>query len=102
MAEEILGDSLNPDTFLQFCLALAVHDIGEMTYGDIPAPDKTQNDDQKENRAALKLIQALPDADRLIEAYRQVVAGENLALHTLFRAIEKTEYFLTGIHLFSS
>lgn len=100
ISRDILGNSLEAEQLLVVLLAMSVHDIGESVKGDIAAPDKTAADDKSEARVALQLIKTLPHAEEVASAYSQVVAGENAALHTLFKAIERTEYFLTGIHLF--
>lgn len=102
VAEAILNNhsGLSEEELAKFYLAVAVHDIGEAAVGDIAAPDKTAKDEKRESRGALKLIAALPESELVAEAYTEVVAGDNAVLHALFRAIERTEYLLTAIHLF--
>lgn len=96
--------NLEEQKFRQFILATTVHDLGEAKLGDIANPDKTTIDEANEVDFALEAILSLPLEHPLIQelitAYLEVVRGDNESLHYLFKALERTEYLDTAIHLF--
>ena len=49
---------LDIDKVIKMCL---IHDLGEAVTGDIPAFEKTQEDEQNEETALLQLLSALPE-----------------------------------------
>lgn len=85
-------------------LAFAIHDIGEISVGDTANPEKTEDSEQAEWIAALNLLRELaPDVEdghELTNVYMEVVVGDNAVLHDLFKAIERTEYFMTAMNGF--
>jgi hypothetical protein len=87
--------------------ASSIHDLGEISVGDIPEPLKNGQDETKEAAAAMKLIDQLTTIDpelreELKRAYEQVIVGENAVLHLLFKAFERLEYLDTAVHIFES
>lgn len=96
--------NLDEQKFRQFILATAVHDLGEAKLGDIANPDKTMIDETIEVDFAIEAISSLPLEHPLIQelitAYYDVVRGDNESLHYIFKALERTEYLDTSIHLF--
>lgn len=90
--------------FRQLLLASSVHDLGEAKLGDIASPDKTIIDEKNEVNFAIEAILFLPLdnslVQELIDAYHEVVKGDNESLHYIFKALERTEYLDTAIHLF--
>lgn len=85
-------------------LAFAIHDIGEISVGDTANPEKTEDTEQVEWIAALNLLRELAsdveDGHELTDVYMEVVVGDNAVLHDLFKAIERTEYFMTAMNGF--
>lgn len=90
----------------QLILATSVHDLGEAQIGDIASPDKKPSDEVIEIDFALKAILSLPLDHGLIEelvlSYESAVRGDDEVLHLLFKALEKTEYLDTAIHVYGS
>lgn len=88
----------------QLLLASSVHDVGEAKLGDIASPDKTSLDEKNEVDFAIEAILSLPLDHLLIQelivAYYEVIRGDNDSLHYIFKALERTEYLDTAIHLF--
>ena len=85
--------------------ASSIHDLGEISIGDVPEPQKNGEDEKSEASATIKLIDQLEDLDvdqrtELKRAYEQVVVGENVALHLIFKAFERLEYLDTAVHVF--
>lgn len=102
LAEFLLADTklISPEEKETFLLASLVHDLGEMAISDIPSPLKTDQDQRHEWQHALVFLSSLTFSKEATDAYRQVVMGENMVLHQLFKAIEKSEYFITAMNLF--
>lgn len=96
----LLTDLIPPEELTILLLAQAVHDLGELTKGDIPAPIKTEKQEKVEHAAALKLIKQVSECEEIAHCYHEVVMGENAAAHSLFKAIEKSEYVMTAMHVF--
>jgi hypothetical protein len=96
--------NLDEPTLRQFSLAASVHDMGEAKLGDIASTEKTVADELKEVDFALEAILSLPlDHPLILEllhSYQEVVKGDNESLHYIFKALERTEYLNTAIHLF--
>jgi hypothetical protein len=99
-------NDLSPGKMTAIILAATTHDMGEATRGDIAASLKTGADDELEYIAAVQNIAQLKlPADfitELVGYYQEVVMGKNAELHGLFRALERTEYLDTAIHVFHS
>lgn len=85
-------------------LAFSIHDVGEISVGDTANPEKTEKSEQVEWVAALNLLRLLApdieDGQELTNIYMDVVVGDNAVLHSLFKAIERTEYFMTAMNGF--
>jgi len=98
------GQSIEKEILSILLLASAIHDMGEIKVGDIPASEKTTADEEIESVAAIAIINLLElDLENLalLEfAYKEAIAGENAVLNFLFKAFEKTEYLDTAIHVF--
>lgn len=105
---EVVEHLLRDDTTVsdadkaRLALAYAFHDIGEIVVDDLPNPEKTPESDMAEWRAAIPLLSAIARdigvGNELVDTYMDIVAGDDAKLHHLFKAIERTEYFMTGIH----
>ena len=98
------GQNIEEEILSILLLASAIHDMGEIEVGDIPASEKTAADEEVESVAAIAIINLLKlDLENLalLEfAYKEAIAGENAVLNFLFKAFEKTEYLDTAIHVF--
>lgn len=92
-------ECFSPEQKELFLAACAVHDIGEIQYGDIPAPLKTQQDEQDEAVVALELIEKLKPLYSFVgylkHAYMQVVCRGDEKHYAFFIAIQETEYIMT-------
>lgn len=80
---------VNIDRVIQMCL---FHDMGEAVTGDIPAFDKTEQDETVESNAVQQILKELPDS------YRQEVSelfaemdGQRTDEARLYRALDKLE-----------
>lgn len=95
------ASSLSSDDLDILLLAASIHDLGEGETGDKADPEKNEEDDLAEAKAAIAVIQSLALEEtlitRLIAIYTKVVAGEDKKLYGIFRALEKTEHLDTGI-----
>lgn len=98
------AEELDPDTRETLVLAASIHDLGEAISGDISAYLKTPDDENNEHLHAIATLKEIEFAQNtmntLEKAYKLVVLGENQALNFIFKALERTEYLDTGIHLF--
>ena len=77
---------------IRMCL---VHDIGEAYTGDIPAFEKTENDELTEDEAVQRFIKGLPEPYQ--EELASLFAEMNAQLTTeakIFRALDKLEAVL--------
>ncbi len=96
---------LDSEAMLTLLKASSIHDLGEISIGDVPEPHKNLQDEKSEASATIKLIDQLENLDvdqrtELKRAYEQVVVGENVALHLIFKAFERLEYLDTAVHVF--
>lgn len=102
----LLTNGLSENERRQLVLATSVHDLGEAQIGDIASPDKKLSDEIIEIDFALKAILSLPLGHELIEelvsSYEAAIRGDDEVLHLLFKALEKTEYLDTAIHVYQS
>ena len=91
-------------------LGVSLHDVGEakidgIGIGDVAVPFKNESHEKLEWEVAEKVIKSLPNISdslkkELLSAYKKVVTGEDPILHGAFKALEKTEYLMTGLNVF--
>jgi hypothetical protein len=79
-------------------LAAITHDVGECIIGDIPFPDKTDDDEAAEKAAIQERMEAFfpgldePMVENLTEAFETVVFDKNSKEGRLFNAVEHMGY----------
>lgn len=90
-------------------LGISLHDVGEaeidgLGIGDVPVPLKNESHEKIEREVAKKVINSLDIPENLKKelnsAYQKVVVGKDPVLHNAFKALEKTEYLMTGLNVF--
>lgn len=105
------GDRYSMEERRKLVLGAVVHDFGEAFIngdgvGDIAWYLKTDETDKKEAEIAHRVISGLDVPDELKEdlhtIYKEVVEGENEKLHLAFKALEKTEYFMTAMKVYQN
>jgi len=95
MALLVAGEfpEVDGEKLVKMCL---IHDFGEALTGDVPSFAKTKADEEKEEIAILKLLEALPE--HLALEFRALF-NEMAELHTeeakLFKALDKLEAVLS-------
>jgi hypothetical protein len=105
------GDKFTQGEKRMLILGASVHDFGEAILdgegvGDIVWNSKTDETEKEEAEMAHRVISELEITDDLKDelhiAYQEVVEGENTKLHSAFKALEKAEYFMTGMKVFQT
>ncbi len=94
----------------KFLSGLMLHDWGEPilpntdSVGDVNAQIKTSEDEKKESVIARIVINSLDVNDStkkyLTDAYHDVVEGGDPELYNFFKAVEKSEYIFTVMHVY--
>jgi putative hydrolase of HD superfamily len=77
------------DKVIRMCI---FHDIGEAITGDIPAFDKTPQDEKKENSVVSKLLESLPEGYRKeLNALFEEMEEQKTTEAKLYKALDKLE-----------
>ena len=84
---------VNIEKVVRMCL---IHDFGEAITGDIPAFQKTKQDEEKENLAIADLLKLLPEniAYDFRELFSEIL-GLNTAEAKLFKALDNLEAIIS-------